>query len=177
MVSNSFLALHMASNSESGLSSGRPPKRSNGDAYYRQSSSGLHKNRRKRKYAMIDNAHRTFRTKEQWVKFDLKMTLLPESRPMVLASKENLERYDVKMASLKAGVESDWDRLPQELQERIYEQSVMLHAREQHEAKWKSIMADLMSFGDCTCSNNPECEGHHPRNVLINWRYKVRYRK
>ena len=34
-------------------------------------------------------------------------------------------------------------------------------------------MTAMLSFGSCCCSKNSLCADHHPRNVLVNWRYKV----
>lgn len=65
---------------------------------------------------------------------------------------------------------SYWDILPFEIREKI----LQMVAYQKHREQWAKVMEALMSFGSCCCSRRRDCEEHHPRNVLVNWRYKVR---
>lgn len=68
---------------------------------------------------------------------------------------------------------SYWDVLPMEVRSRILRMAAYMVHREQ----WAKVLAALMSFGSCCCSRDRDCEEHHPRNVLVNWCYKVRHVK
>lgn len=65
-----------------------------------------------------------------------------------------------------------WDVLPLFFQERSSKLEHWQRVRE-HKVKFDPVLHDMMSFGICTCNNRPEWKEHHPRNVLVNWRYKV----
>ena len=66
-----------------------------------------------------------------------------------------------------------WDALPEFIQKCCSELEFWEGVAE-HRVKFRPVLCDMMSFGICTCNNRPDCKEHHPRNVLVNWRYKVR---
>lgn len=65
---------------------------------------------------------------------------------------------------------SYWDILPFETRVKI----LGMASYQKHREQWAKVMVALMSFGSCCCSRKRDCEEHHPRNVLVNWHYKVR---
>ena len=76
--------------------------------------------------------------------------------------------------------EENWDLLPWELKIMIVKWWIaqwVAEGRDKQRPLMKKTLDALMPFGRCTCCREEDaCEsGHHPRKVLINWRYKVRY--
>ena len=76
--------------------------------------------------------------------------------------------------------EENWNMLPFELKVMIVKWWIaqwVAEGRDKQRPLRKKTLEALMSFGRCTCCKEvDQCEsGHHPRKVLINWRYKVRF--
>ena len=67
-----------------------------------------------------------------------------------------------------------WDPLPDLVKNMCIMMAHQAHVSEHRQLGFSAVLRDMMSFGVCTCTNRPDCKEHHPRNVLINWRYKVR---
>lgn len=76
----------------------------------------------------------------------------------------------------KRPVDNIWDALPSLIQNTCVTMAHEARVAEHRKLGFTKVLEDMMSFGICTCSNQPNCQEHHPRNVLINWRYKVRKR-
>ena len=93
----------------------------------------------------------------------------------IIIPPEQLKHLRWKRALIaKDGEDASYlDLLPGEVLEPIMEMYEDNKARELHRERWKPIMEALLSFGSFCCTKNSGCADHHPRNVLVNWRYKV----
>lgn len=74
----------------------------------------------------------------------------------------------------KRPVDNLWDAMTEDFRLKAQHYAHLMLAREYEEKYgYSKVLNAMMSFGKCTCTNKPDCNEHHPRNVLINWRYKV----
>ncbi len=95
--------------------------------------------------------------------------VLPEP-PIQTPNEEEKMYYDIKA--------NYWDALPLELKYMIVNLAIdqwIAVGRDVVRPIRKRMQTAFMSFGRCTCCREEDdCQdGHHPRKVLINWRYKV----
>lgn len=96
---------------------------------------------------------------------------LPDPQELAMSSRKLLIALTIHP---KRPVDNIWDALPEMIQSTCLQKAHDMRVWEHERAYgFSKVLAAMMSFGKCTCTNRPDCEEHHPRNVMINWRYKV----